>query len=45
MNPKPEWCDEKDLIEYAEEDISWCKLVKLEVEDQCKSCGLKYGKY
>jgi hypothetical protein len=44
MNPKPEWCDEKDLIEYAEEDINWCKLTKLEIEDQCKSCGLKYGR-
>jgi hypothetical protein len=44
MNPKPEWCDEKDLIEYADENINWCKLVKTEIEDQCKSCGLRYGR-
>jgi hypothetical protein len=28
--------------EFLEEDIPWCKLVKCEPLDQCKSCGIKY---
>jgi hypothetical protein len=37
---RPEWI--KDNEDYV---ISWCKLVKREIDDQCKSCGLKYGKF
>ncbi len=29
--------------EFLEETIHWCKLVKTEPEDSCKSCGIKYG--
>ena len=25
--------------------MGWCKLVKTEVEDQCKSCGSRYPKW
>ncbi len=31
--------------EYLEEWTGWCKLYKLQPDDQCKSCGLKYGRY
>jgi hypothetical protein len=44
MNPIPYYYDENDLKEFAEENISWCKLVKLEVQDQCKSCSYNYPK-
>lgn len=27
--------------EYPEVRVSWCKLVECEIEDQCKSCGIK----
>lgn len=45
MKPLPEWITEKDIEEYGNEDVSWCKLVKCEIDDQCKSCGLKHGKF
>lgn len=44
MKPIPKWADEDYLKEFGEESIEWCKLVKYEIEDSCKSCGLKYGK-
>lgn len=31
--------DEID-IEFPEEYVGWCKLIKYELVDQCKSCGL-----
>lgn len=44
MNPKPSWMDDEFLAEYGEEEVSWCGVVKVEIEDQCKSCGLRYPK-
>lgn len=41
---RPKWMDDEYLKEYGDEYESWCKLVKTDVTDQCKSCGLKYGK-
>lgn len=32
--------DEIDL-EFPNEYIGFCKLVKCEIDDQCKSCGIK----
>lgn len=45
MNPLPDWVDEEYLGEYGESAVNWCKLVKCEIDDQCKSCGLRYGKF
>lgn len=39
----PKWMDEEHIQEFGEKDESWCKLVKTDIIDQCKSCGLKYG--
>ena len=27
-------------LEYPEEWVGWCKLLKYEIDDQCKSCGI-----
>lgn len=43
MKPLPKWIDEDFLDEYGENKHGWCKLVKTDIEDQCKSCGLKRG--
>lgn len=43
--PKKSWMDEEFLEDYSEDTTTWCKLVKCEIDDQCKSCGLKYGKF
>lgn len=43
MKPLPEYLTETNLIEFGEDSVGWCKLVKCEIDDQCKSCGLKYG--
>ena len=29
--------------EYRESDFGWCKLVKYNVLDQCKSCNISHG--
>ena len=42
MTPKPSWMDEEFVKEYGEVKEGWCSLVKCEIEDQCKSCGIKY---
>lgn len=39
---KPPYLDEQDLEEYGEETVGYCKLIKCEIEDQCKSCGQRY---
>jgi len=41
---KPEKLQDEIDREYPEEWIGWCKLIKHGVDDQCKSCGLRYGK-
>lgn len=35
--------DKQDEIhkEYPEEIIGWCKMIKYEIDDQCKMCGIK----
>ena len=43
MKPQPMWMDEEFLEEFGENKHGWCKLVKTDIEDQCKSCGLKRG--
>ena len=42
---KPESKQNEIDKEYPEEVVGWCKLVKCEIDDQCKSCGLKFGKF
>ena len=41
-------CKEKPIhlqneidLEFPEEYIGWCKLIKYEIDDQCKSCGIR----
>jgi len=43
MKPLPSWIDDDYLEEFGDVENGWCKLVKCEIEDQCKSCGLKTG--
>ncbi len=43
MPKRPSWMDDEFLEDYGNETTSWCKLVKTTIDDQCKSCGLKYG--
>lgn len=45
MKPIPSWCDQEYIDKYGDEETNWCKLIKGEIEDQCKSCGLKQGKW
>ena len=45
MEPKPGWMDKEWLDEYGEKEDSWCKLIKADILDQCKSCGSRYPKY
>ena len=40
---KPDYLDEDDLVKYGEDSVGYCTLVKVEIDDQCKSCGSKYG--
>lgn len=40
---KPSYLNESDLQKFGEESVGYCKLIKGEIDDQCKSCGLKYG--
>lgn len=38
---KPEQLQDEVDKEFPDEYIGWCKLNKHEIDDQCKSCGLK----
>lgn len=40
MNPTPSWVDVEFLEEYGDIKSGWCKLVKYEIDDQCKSCNI-----
>ena len=40
---KPDYLDEDDLVKYGEDSVGYCNLIKFEIDDQCKSCGSKYG--
>jgi len=35
---------EKWQTEFANEIVGYCKLIKCQIDDQCKSCGTNYGK-
>lgn len=39
----PTWIDDEYLNENGDYQAGWCKLVKCEIDDQCKSCGIKKG--
>lgn len=28
-------------VEYPEETIGWCKMLKYSIDDQCKNCSIK----
>jgi hypothetical protein len=44
LNQRPEWLDQEYIDEFGTNDtISWCKLLKNDIDDQCKKCGLRYG--
>ena len=30
--------------EFKEEKTEWCRLIKCQIDDQCKSCSYNYGK-
>lgn len=45
MDPLPGWMDQEHLDKYGEDEVNWCKLVKTDIEDRCKSCGLRYPKW
>jgi hypothetical protein len=40
----PDWIDDEFLDEFGEREMPWCRLVKTDIMDQCKSCGERYGK-
>ena len=33
------------FYEHVEHEEGWCRLVKCEVDDQCKSCGVRKKKF
>lgn len=39
---KPDYLDDEDILKFGENNIGWCKLVKGEIDDQCKNCGTNY---
>ena len=41
---RPHWMDQEYVDKFKENTLGWCKLIKGSIDDQCKSCGLKYGK-
>jgi len=43
-NNRPHWMDDEYIDEFKGNTMGWCKLIKSNIDDQCKSCGLKYGK-
>ena len=38
---RPKWMDDDYVNEFGDEFESWCKLIKSDITDQCKSCGIK----
>ena len=45
VNQRPNWMDDEYVSQYGENEESWCRLIKTDITDQCKSCGERYGKY
>jgi len=42
-NEIPNWMDQEYINEFGKEKISWCNKIKIDITDQCKSCGFNYG--
>tara|TARA_R110000803_G_scaffold4416_5_gene14877 strand:- start:1225 stop:1509 length:285 start_codon:yes stop_codon:yes gene_type:complete len=42
VSKRPHWMDDEYIQEFGDEFVGWCKLVKCEIDDQCKSCGYGY---
>lgn len=43
MSPSPSYLTNSDIDEFGENEVTWCKLIKYEIDDQCKSCGSRLG--
>ncbi len=43
VKDRPRWMDDEYVSDFGDEDIAWCKLVKCDIDDQCKSCGEREG--
>lgn len=41
MKEKPNWVDEEFLTEFGEQEVTYCKLIKYQINDMCKSCSIK----
>ncbi len=39
---KPDYLDKDDLIEFGEDSVGCCSLLKCEIDDCCKYCGSRY---
>ena len=44
LKNRPKWMDDEYVAEFGEKEEAWCRLVKFEIDDQCKSCGERYPK-
>jgi hypothetical protein len=42
INQRPKWMDDEFIKEFGNKTEGWCKLVKTDIMDQCKSCGERY---
>jgi hypothetical protein len=40
---RPNWMSEGYIKKYSETDIPWCRLIRTDVDDRCKSCNIKLG--
>ncbi len=43
-NQRPNWLDDEFIEEHGDSTTGWCRLIKGGIDDQCKSCGERYGK-
>lgn len=39
---KPEEKQDEIDKEFPNESVGWCKMLKCEIDDQCKSCGVNF---
>jgi hypothetical protein len=39
VSDRPNWMDDDYVSEFGDREISWCKLVKCDIDDQVKVCG------
>jgi hypothetical protein len=40
---RPNWMSEGYIKKYSETDMPWCRLIRTDVDDRCKSCSIKLG--